>query len=141
MEVYSIIKMAEIGNERNDESSSSSSDADSDGVYDHTSQHNHIQPYQFEPSPTRVVDGENPSCSGTSIERRKGNVEWCRCGNCRVVDTENESRCCKDDVPCEFSDEACICMNDNFATVCLHPEVLKATLGGLIIRGSDDHRK
>ena len=44
---------------------------------------------------------------------------------------EAESRCCKDDVPCELFDETCICLNDNFAAVCLHPEVLKATLGGL----------
>ena len=47
------------------------------------------------------------------------------------METETESICCKDEVAGEFFDEDCITLNNNFASVCLHREVLKATLGGL----------
>ena len=47
------------------------------------------------------------------------------------METETESIYCKDEVSGEFFDEECITQNNNFASVCLHREALKATLGGL----------
>ena len=71
-----------------------------------------IQPYQFEPLPNH----QEMSVDTNNIERGTGNVNWCECGHCRAMETEIKS---KYEVP------------PNFVSVCLHPEVLKATLCGL----------
>ena len=128
------VSMADEGNDsRNSESNSSASD--SDGGYElspsHASRQSQIQPYQFEPTSHVIDASENPTPHGTPTERRAGNVPWCQCGHCRVMETETESICCKGEVTGEFFDEDCISLNNNFASVFLHREVLKATLGGL----------
>ena len=46
-----------------------------------------------------------------------------------MMETEKESTCCKDEVHPDYVDEECLTLS-NFASVCLHHEVLKATLGG-----------
>jgi len=93
------------------------------------SRESQIQPYQFEPNIIHTSANSTPA--EVPIERRSGNVGWCRCGHCMAMETEMESICCKDEVPGEFFDEDCITLNNNFISVCLHREVLKATLGGL----------
>ena len=47
------------------------------------------------------------------------------------METEKESICCKEQVPGDFFAEECVTLGANFAAVCLHREVLRATLSGL----------
>ena len=48
-----------------------------------------------------------------------------------MMETEAESHCCTEEVPADYFDEECVTLNSDFASVCLHEEVLKATLGDL----------
>ena len=133
--------MADETYHRNDISDESqdeyNSDLDSDGELSISpspaSRQLQIQPYQFEPLPRNIVQSSanGMSVNTNNIERRAGNVNWCECEHCRVMETEIESICCKDEVPPDYFDEECVTLSSNFESVCLHPEVLKATLGGL----------
>ena len=54
-----------------------------------------LQPYAFEPLPrisdAQIGDGDTEHAAPT----RKGNTNWCSCGKCRAMDTEEESLCCR----------------------------------------------
>ena len=40
------------------------------------------------------------SNSGGNINKRKDNTNWCRCGDCKCIDIEEERLCCREgDVP------------------------------------------
>ena len=59
-------------------------------------------------------------------------TNWCTCGNCLPIETVKESVCCKEEVPAHmFQEEECITVSEHFTAVCLHREVLRATLCGL----------
>ena len=48
------------------------------------------------------------------------------------METEEESICCKQQVSGDFfAEDECVTLGANFAVVCLHGEVLRATLNGL----------
>ena len=106
------------------ETSSSESE---DETYSHLSNNiNNLQPYDFEPDATT-----------SHLSQQSDNVvhmpptNWCICGKCRRMETEDESKCCREPgiVPGEyFGEHECITNNENFQTVCLHNEVLKTTL-------------
>ena len=69
-----------------------------------------LRPYDFEPVPSHPVSqqGSNDCAQATSSQTRKGNTDWCECGKCRSMDTEDETKCCRDDdeVPeCYFYDK------------------------------------
>ena len=100
----------------------------------------HIAPYQFEP----LDDRENDDISNTRVATtnlRVGKTDWCHCGHCRPMVSEEESVCCLEYMSEEFTNATCITLSNNFGSVCLHAEVLKATLGGLnSLRGDNtDH--
>ena len=86
-----------------------------------------IQPYSFEP----VMILNTPEIPVQPAVVRSGHINWCQCGHCVAIETEVESVCCKEDVPGELFDESCITLSENFASVCLHQEVLRATLASL----------
>ena len=91
---------------------------------------NNLQPYDFEPDGVVSVDNaalrEN---EGTLFyENRIGHINWCICGNCQQMETDGESRWCReaDEVPEEyFSGHDCVTGNENIFTVCLNKEVQK----------------
>ena len=112
------INMEHSNSESNDHSSSSDSEED---IY---SPHhpNNLRPYDFEPE--AVVSGDNVALreneGALSYESRIGNINWCVCGNCQRMETEEESRCCRevDEVPEEFfSGHPCVTGNEDFRTV------------------------
>ncbi|XP_060072401.1 P2X purinoceptor 7-like [Ylistrum balloti] len=93
-----------------------------------------IQPYQFEPE----VDGESSPSSPASSTRsddnadRLGSLDWCLCGNCSLMPTIEECRCCseihsvlntKDDIP----GIQCITDHPGFGPVCLDIYVLRTS--------------
>ena len=60
---------------------------------------------------------------------RLENLHWCSCGNCDVMETLMECRCCKEsrDLLGEKLDlNSCITENSHFKDVCLQPHVLEA---------------
>lgn len=92
-----------------------------------------LRPYLFEPErqthPTGSSDNNQHHTPISST--RTGNTNWCSCGNCRIMETDEESLCCREagEVPEEyFENELCITENENFRAVCIHGEVLKTTL-------------
>ena len=94
----------------------------------------HIQPYQFEPllqvrNMQMQDNAENTIMP--NVQNRMGNIDWCLCGSCKAMDTNDESRCCKEDVRSDYFEEECIKMNANFKTVCLNSEVLRTILSAL----------
>ena len=53
----------------------------------------------------------------TSLPSRANNKDWCKCGRCRPMETEEESKCCRDngEVPeSYFSEHLCITSHANF---------------------------
>ena len=91
---------------------------------------NNITPYNFEPKPiTRSRNAEEKET--TSLPSRANNKDWCKCGRCRPMETEEESKCCRDngEVPeSYFSEHLCITSHANFTAVYLQEQVLKITL-------------
>ena len=125
-----------------DENMSNGSQGESSEFEDETSMPQmpsscHIAPYQFEPLDTSETSRSESGTDAATVDTpdgsqiRRGNVEWCTCGNCAPMETENESICCKEQVPGDFFAEECVTLGANFAAVCLHREVLRATLSGL----------
>ena len=92
-----------------------------------------LRPCDFEPVPSHPVSqpDSNDCAQAISSQTRKGNTHWCKCGKCRSMETEDESKCCKDDgkVPeCYFNGKVCITENESFGAVCIQREVLKTVL-------------
>ena len=59
-----------------------------------------LKPYHFEPtvSDNENTDGEISSSAMQTNEvekERKGNLDWCLCGKCKVMSTNAESLCCR----------------------------------------------
>ena len=97
-----------------------------------------ITPYDFEPETSAAEDSsEGETESGDNISDdgntdRIGNTSWCTCTRCRVMETYQESLCCKEDVPGEIlGDNTCITQHEEFAVVCLNVAVLRTTLSML----------
>ena len=66
--------------------------------------------------------------------RRSGTTSWCTCGRCKIMESEEESKCCKesDEIPEDyFGGKMCLTENENFQLVCLAMEVLRTTLHAL----------
>ena len=82
-----------------DSSDTSDSDLSSEENEDmETPDFNTLRPYDHEP--TRIL-GRSPSPSvspskATKGASRIGNTEWCMCGKCQAMETEEESLCCRD---------------------------------------------
>lgn len=63
-----------------------------------------IQPYAFEPKKRDIDEGSDSSDSESDAEITEfeeaqdgvGNTNWCCCGNCRPMTTEQESICCQE---------------------------------------------
>ena len=92
---------------------------------------NNLQPYDFEPDATTSHLSQQSDNVVHMPPSKKGHTNWCICGKCRRMETEDESKCCREpgEVPGEyFGEHECITNNENFQTVCLHNEVLKTTL-------------
>jgi len=90
-----------------------------------------IQPFQFEPE--AATDDSDGKVSGTSAVKttRMGNLDWCKCGKCKMMLSEEENKCCqeeekvkavmdKNNVPIQ-----CITEHESFDTACLHETVLQ----------------
>jgi len=111
-------------------SSSDESDIETNDFYDNFS-NKELLPYEFEPQ-SKKSEVDNSSKETTHVElsqSRKGNTEWCKCGNCKMMSSEEESVCCHDDVPESYLDgKKCIIENEHFGAVCLQKEVLKTVL-------------
>ena len=96
---------------------------------------NELQPYAFEP----LLDTEKqPTITENEMDResqrRIGNTAWCNCGSCKAMESEEESKCCKDsdEIPEHyFGGKVCITQNENFKLVCLSKEVLRTALYAL----------
>ena len=76
-----------------------------------------IRAYDFEPAGSPL-----PSSSDDELEYGPlpnssdvGSLEWCVCGNCRVMTTNEENVCCQEAVPEHFLDgKMCVTLNENF---------------------------
>ena len=117
------------------ESDASSDEKNSDREFYEIPVGEQLRPYDFEPIPSSQPQNEpdTQTYSENDIEqpaRRSGNNSWCRCGKCRIMDTEEESLCCHDEYIQDryLNGKICITEKDNLQVVCLHPEVLKTVL-------------
>ena len=103
-----------------------------DEMYSHLCNNiNNLQPYDFEPDATTSHLSQQSDNVVHMPPLKKGHTNWCICGKCRRMETEDESKCYREpgEVPGEyFGEHECITNNENFQTVCLHNEVLKTTL-------------
>ena len=115
-----------------------------------------LEPYRFEPSSClsevrrrlteaqteddRPPSSEVQSPSGASRavatddrreEQRVGNVRWCTCETCEVMERPIDCLCCRES--CEAvaalePGQKCITEHKDFSVVCLHPAVLRVCL-------------
>ena len=103
-----------------------------------------LRPYDFEPmllnsSAQEQINGSEHS--NTPSQARRGNTVWCACGKCRSMDTDEESKFCREAGEVHgnyFEGKKCITDNDNFRAVCLQREVLKTVLHMLTKMRGDD---
>ena len=92
---------------------------------------NSITPYNFEPLASANQRHDVEELASTFLPTRAYNLDWCKCGSCRPMETEDESKCCRDDeeVPLSyFGEHTCVTSHSNFLAVCLQEQVLKTTL-------------
>ena len=90
---------------------------------------NNLAPYQFEPTVSANKERIVVSAPTSEVSVRKGNTSWCSCGKCKRMEAEEESLCCREEVPNDyFGENISITEHENFPTVCLHREVLRTTL-------------
>ncbi|XP_057296270.1 P2X purinoceptor 7-like [Hydractinia symbiolongicarpus] len=102
-----------------------------------------LSPFMFEPerSQSEVAAalealGNNVGAKNCNVEagNRVGNVEWCQCKKCKIMVTETESLCCRDnnDIPDgHFQGHTCVTNSDEFKMVCLPEPVLRTALGAI----------
>ncbi|XP_071854150.1 P2X purinoceptor 7-like [Apostichopus japonicus] len=92
-----------------------------------------IRPYQFEPEADEsdsTTDSEGEPDSHEN-PRRLLNTDWCKCGNCAVMPSARECRCCHEaSAVMEKNAEGegnsvCITEHQGFQPVCLDPWVLQ----------------
>ena len=100
-------------------SSSDESDTDSFDFCDRE-----LMPYEFEPRP-KISKGDCNSSKGTNSKNqsqsRKGNTKWCKCGNCKEMESEEESICCREDVPETYlQGKSCIIEEGSVKNCSLH---------------------
>ncbi|XP_046863461.1 P2X purinoceptor 7-like [Xenia sp. Carnegie-2017] len=106
---------------------------------------NNIRPYQFEPEwpadeheeAHQFEDNEEQEFLYIDDESRRDNLEWCQCGNCQIMDNNEECLCCKEiSNICDKNLEAvetnettevplCITQHPGFEPVCLNRWVLQ----------------
>ncbi|KAM4703337.1 uncharacterized protein WCC33_011925 isoform 2-T2 [Rhinophrynus dorsalis] len=76
----------------------------------------------FQDDPVYDVKDEEESVLDES-KKRSGKNDWCTCQNCPVMDTEEESICCRE-IPSIGhhlgEDHTCITNNPNFSEMCLN---------------------
>ena len=76
--------------------------------------------------------GNGDSMNDSSArEKRSGNLLYCKCGKCKVMETEVESICCKEMAEIDegrLGGKDCINEVNQFECVCLNPAVLKTAL-------------
>lgn len=96
-----------------------------------------LKAYDFDPETScESDDSESYTNSDDDMnneyEMKVGNTNWCKCNHCKVMNTHEESLCCKDEVPQEYFElKECIIENEDFKVVCLNEAVLKTTLNML----------
>ena len=124
-----------IESEWSDDGESSPSEEQSDD--DSFPELSFLKPYDFEPLvdlDENENDLSNPKANEQGEPSRIGNTNWCKCGNCKPMDSEAESLCCLDtnEVPDEyFEGNTCIILSEGFSTVCLSKHTLKTALSAL----------
>ena len=117
-------------NSNNQDESSSESESSETFYFDTKN----LQPYSYEPSAPPPSDGRKKQQTSSPLTRT-GNANWCVCGKCRPMDTEQESKCCQEgnEVPDEYFQGK----NVSLERKVLH-KVLKTTSRGLNnLRGDD----
>ena len=109
-----------------------SSDSDTPSCVQFDIAVNKLNPYSFQP--LAVLENQKNEKTADLSHSRKGNKNQCLCDKCREMETEEESKCCREtnEVPDAYFDgQQCIAESDRFSQVCLLEEVLKTTLYGL----------
>ncbi|XP_074654381.1 P2X purinoceptor 7-like [Tubulanus polymorphus] len=132
--------------EFNATSASNSDESLSDFEWQETSDEEELMigPYLYEPEaePKRNGDGPRPEAEGDDDEGRINRLEldnlnqWCQCGHCQILETEQECVCCMEiDVvkrrlewvweESGQNEETCMTDTAAFASICLNPWVLQ----------------
>lgn len=97
-----------------------------------------VQPYQFEPVRNNAQHTDDFGSSSEDEEDDLGqpmgqfplptDTNWCKCGNCVIMDTARECKCCHDiaEVCSRMEEIACDCIiqHPSFAVNCLNHYVL-----------------
>ncbi|XP_077491748.1 uncharacterized protein LOC144102321 [Amblyomma americanum] len=71
---------------------------------------------------------------GANVVIRSGNVDWCKCGRCRPMQTEEASVCCREVQRMSglvTNDETCITTHPTFRGGCLNIHALEIAYRGL----------
>ena len=53
-----------------------------------------LVPFSYEPKRSRTTGSERDI--DNKEESRIGRLDWCSCGNCKMMSTESESLCCRE---------------------------------------------
>ena len=63
----------------------------------------HIRTYQFEPlSPNSLMPETEADTEENREPNRIGILGWCVCEHCKVMETNEESPCCREEVPAAY---------------------------------------
>lgn len=87
-----------------------------------------IKPYCFEPrkKQTETTDNNLSEIQTHIVTKRAGNTHWCKCEECEVMPSEEESICCHDSniISNIRGDLECITQHDSFKSVVLNIDTL-----------------
>lgn len=74
-----------------------------------------------------VVPDEQPAVAAMPARARLGNTDWCECGQCVAMATEEECVCCREYKRCRElqQQDGCIVNCDAFHSVCMKRVVLE----------------
>lgn len=105
-----------------------------------------LQPYMYEPELTEeeiLAREERQQMLSEATLGRAGNLLWCHCDQCIVMDEDSQCKCCHDEPLIEPTrlDNDCVTELESFGNTILNPEVLKIMHHDLLIRSKDKELK
>jgi len=105
-----------------------------------------VKPYQFEPDCSNERDSNNFTENNDfeiNMDNRRGKLNWCKCGQCVVMTTDQESVCCRESEKVKQVSGIACCVTNNvlFNKLVLDKDVLNISRHKMILKSKKKQKK
>lgn len=107
-----------------------------------------VKPYQFEPNCVNERDSNNFNENNDfeiNVDNRSGKLNWCKCGQCVVMTTNQESVCCQESEKVKQVSGivvvGCVTNNVLFNKLVLDKDVLNISRHKTILKSKNKQKK